>query len=272
MKKNAIIDIIENDLREMQTLLSSFKDSERIPKDFIGLLEQKHAGIGREIALLNYWASENITQEKEVTLTAEVRPTPTTDEPEEPKPQGPRPRQPRVIKITNVSNPKPTIRRAAPATAEPTKPVEVKPEPQPERPTPVATPQPEPPTPVAPVQPEPVEVKPEPQPEPKTERSEPQQTVQPQPAHKTHAPSAAEITTYGTPVDDIKKAIGFNDRFLYQREIFGGNSMKYDAAIEAINASADYAAAHDYLVREFHLDESQQVVDSFLKAVHRRFL
>ena len=239
MKKNAIIDIIENDLREMQTLLSSFKDSERIPKDFIGLLEQKHAGIGREIALLNYWASENITQEKEVTLTAEVRPTPTTDEPEEPKPQGPRPRQPRVIKITNVSNPKPTIRRAAPATAEPTKPVEVKPEPQPE---------------------------------PKTERSEPQQTVQPQPAHKTHAPSAAEITTYGTPVDDIKKAIGFNDRFLYQREIFGGNSMKYDAAIEAINASADYAAAHDYLVREFHLDESQQVVDSFLKAVHRRFL
>ena len=89
-----------------------------------------------------------------------------------------------------------------------------------------------------------------------------------------HHPKACamDIANYGTPVDDLIKAIGINDRFLYQRELFKGNKLAFDAAVETVNAATSYNQAYQYLRQSFGWDETDPTVEAFLKAVHRRFL
>lgn len=55
MKKNAIIDIINNDIADIQLLISTFRNAENIPEAFIKMLEQKLAALGQEIELLKLW-------------------------------------------------------------------------------------------------------------------------------------------------------------------------------------------------------------------------
>lgn len=86
MKKNAIIDILINDLKEMQLLLSTFKDHSQIDPSFLELLRVKHTNVLREIDLLGHWTSaavdtpaphsdpsdEGTTQLDEYTSTVEI--------------------------------------------------------------------------------------------------------------------------------------------------------------------------------------------------------
>jgi len=58
MKKDSIIDIISNDLKEMQLLLDNFRGDEPIPTAFIDLLSAKHNNIGKEVELLAFWSEE----------------------------------------------------------------------------------------------------------------------------------------------------------------------------------------------------------------------
>ena len=87
----------------------------------------------------------------------------------------------------------------------------------------------------------------------------------------THA-SALDITTYGKPVDDFNKAIGINDSYLFLRELFGGNKMAFQAAIETDNAAGSFDKAQQYFRSTYHWDETSPIVEAFYKAVHRRFL
>ncbi|MEE1347390.1 MAG: hypothetical protein U0K36_05860, partial [Bacteroidales bacterium] len=84
--------------------------------------------------------------------------------------------------------------------------------------------------------------------------------------------SAADIANYGTPVKDVTKAIGINDKFLYIRELFGGNKLTFDSAVATINAASSYQQAYQYLKQTYGWDETDPTVEAFLKAVHRRFL
>ena len=52
MKKAALIDIIINDLQEVQSLISSFKDQDIISPNFMKLTRRKLASIEEEISLL----------------------------------------------------------------------------------------------------------------------------------------------------------------------------------------------------------------------------
>ncbi len=58
MKKNAIIDIISGDIADIQLLISTFKDAERIPSAFVDALKTKYEGLGQEIALLDFWRDD----------------------------------------------------------------------------------------------------------------------------------------------------------------------------------------------------------------------
>ena len=135
--------------------------------------------------------------------------------------------------------------------------------------TPAAEPEPA-------TQPEPV-AEPEPQPEQVVEQPAPESVVeqpQPEPAAeqpKPEAPRAPQQTSlFGTPVTDIRQAVSIGDRFLFQRELFGGNAEKLQQTLTELNNlhSLDEAVA---LVDKFGWDKQSPTYELFLNVLRRRF-
>lgn len=243
MRKETIIEIILSTMEEMRKLTETFADKENIPQPFIDLLMTKYSTLGKEIQLLEFWKEEAAGEEsvvKEPVAEIEVSPEP----------------QPVVEPIAEVKE-------------------EIKPEPKAETPVVVKS------EPVVEVKPEPVAV------EVTKTTAEPVKVVMPKKevdpvvpvapskpvvsAKTAKAVSSKDTIEYGTPVADIRKAVGINDRFLFQRELFGGDGNKLNETLDAINACASYEEAHEML-KVFGWDETDANVEGFLKAVHRRFL
>lgn len=142
---------------------------------------------------------------------------------------------------------------------------------------PVAEPEPAPqPEPVAEPEPQPVVEQPapepvveQPQPEPAAEQPKVEQPVAEQP--KPEAPRAPQQTSlFGTPVTDIRQAVSIGDRFLFQRELFGGNAEKLQQTLTELNNlhSLDEAVA---LVDKFGWDKQSPTYELFLNVLRRRF-
>lgn len=344
--------MLQADLREMLTLVETFREPDSIAKDFIDLLIQKHDGVGREVRLLNYWATENLIRENQaIELSADVRvgshsSVPSSNatsatEDKKPKPQQPQPQMahqmhaevaPRLKSSNESAKESPTESQLPPSKAPKVAP-QVAPEsatkaPRAEVPDYFASELDDMPDlveslaasfaasfgavkngtqevqePAAAKQTEVTaapqvslsaqsEVSAEPsvqeihsapaasaaQEVPMTQESPsvadtpatpvPPAATQPQ---VTHA-SAVDITTYGKPVDDFNKAIGINDSYLFLRELFSGNKMAFQAAIETVNAAGSFDKAQQYFRSTYHWDETSPIVEAFYKAVHRRFL
>jgi len=73
------------------------------------------------------------------------------------------------------------------------------------------------------------------------------------------------------PIDDIKKAIGLNDKFLFIKELFHSNSDLYNEAIEVINQAGNYIEALNYLKANYDWDYQSEEVTNFLDIVKRKF-
>ena len=133
--------------------------------------------------------------------------------------------------------------------------------------TPAAEPEPAPqPEPVA--EPEPQPVVEQPAPEPVVEQPQPEPVAE-QP--KPEAPRAPQQTSlFGTPVTDIRQAVSIGDRFLFQRELFGGNAEKLQQTLTELNNlhSLDEAVA---LVDKFGWDKQSPTYELFLNVLRRRF-
>ena len=251
MKKNAIIDIIE-----MQLLLQTFRDAESIPTSFIDLLKQKHAGVERELSLLGFWTDEAVKKtDDRPELTADIKAKPAVEA-----------EQPPVVEVGNA------------VQVEVSKPSQVPVRPQSQKPQEVTMPKPVVvDAPAAhkknvddrPMQQAPTVGSPDVR-HANAPRPMPRQSEAERPQFRQR--NAADIANYGTPVNDVRKAFGINDRFLFQRELFGGDNGAMEAAIEGINASRSFDDAHSYLLRTFGWDEAEPTTDAFMKAVHRRFL
>lgn len=271
MKKDAIIDLLENDLKEMHTLVETFREPDRIASAFLELLQQKHDSLAKEIKLLDYWATENMTQPSGATLTGRTGPHVTKQGAAKEAEQAP---------ATN----------AAPARSD-TKPSDTQAgtddyfasemddiqdlsglladiaRPQSQAAQPASR---QDGAPLAPAQKQ------------ESEQAKPAQASDATPSESTQkkekeepqsqAQKAADIANYGTPVDDINKAMGINDRFLFLRELFKGNKMAFDTAVETVNMASSYTQAYSYLRQTFGWDETDPTAEAFLKAVHRRFL
>ena len=142
-------------------------------------------------------------------------------------------------------------------------------EPAPE-PKPVVEPQPEipatpeiPETPITPVTPEP-QPEPAPQPVPEPEPA-------PAPAPQPEAPRAPQQTSlFGVAVTDIRQAVSIGDRFLFQRELFGGNAEKLQQTLTELNAlhSFDEAVA---FIEHFGWDRQSPTYELFTNVLRRRF-
>lgn len=82
-------------------------------------------------------------------------------------------------------------------------------------------------------------------------------------------------TLKDTPVKDLKKAIGINDRFKFLNELFRGDDAMYERSIKTINSYAIYPEAEYWIRRELKLklgwDDKNETVRQFDQLVRRRF-
>ena len=78
-----------------------------------------------------------------------------------------------------------------------------------------------------------------------------------------------------TPIKDLKKAIGINERYMYINELFNGEEVAFDRSIKTINAFGAYGEADLWIRRElihtYGWDDKSAVVKQFYQLVRRRF-
>ncbi|HVZ25891.1 MAG TPA: hypothetical protein VG842_07555 [Sediminibacterium sp.] len=78
-----------------------------------------------------------------------------------------------------------------------------------------------------------------------------------------------------SPIRDLKKAIGINDRFLFLHELFRGDESIYERSIRTINGFSIYPEAEYWIQRELKVKlswpDNSETVKLFDQLVRRRF-
>jgi len=74
------------------------------------------------------------------------------------------------------------------------------------------------------------------------------------------------------PIVDLYKAIGINDKFLFIKELFDGDSARYSETINHLNAIADLNDAIIYLQDNFQWTEDNEHAAKFIDLVRRKFI
>ncbi len=78
-----------------------------------------------------------------------------------------------------------------------------------------------------------------------------------------------------SPVKDLKKAIGINDRYLYINELFNGNESMFERTLKTLNSFSILPEAEFWIQRELKLKlgwkEENPLVQQFIQLVKRRF-
>lgn len=72
-------------------------------------------------------------------------------------------------------------------------------------------------------------------------------------------------------VTDIKKAISLGDRFLFQRELFGGNGELMAKTIAELNKLDSIDEAEAYIVKHFIWDKESSTYELFYNILKRRW-
>jgi hypothetical protein len=79
-----------------------------------------------------------------------------------------------------------------------------------------------------------------------------------------------------TPIKDLRKGIGINDRFVFISELFRGDEPMYERSIKTINSFNIYQEAEYWMNRELMIklgwDDTRETVKHFYQLVKRRFL
>ena len=78
-----------------------------------------------------------------------------------------------------------------------------------------------------------------------------------------------------TPIRDLKKAIGINDRFVYINDLFRGDESMYERSIKTINSFSILPEAEYWIQRELKTKlgwvEGNEIAKQFIQLVKRRF-
>lgn len=72
-------------------------------------------------------------------------------------------------------------------------------------------------------------------------------------------------------IDDINRAIGINDRFLFIKELFNGDKDLFSRTICALNSSSCLDDALMYIHKNFKWNNEDAAVKQLLLLLHRRF-
>jgi hypothetical protein len=78
-----------------------------------------------------------------------------------------------------------------------------------------------------------------------------------------------------SPIKDLRKAIGINDRFTFLKELFRGDDAMYERSIKTINNFTIFPEAEYWIARELKhklgWDDNNVTVKHFYQLVRRRF-
>ncbi|MFL5740566.1 MAG: hypothetical protein ACJ75B_10145 [Flavisolibacter sp.] len=78
-----------------------------------------------------------------------------------------------------------------------------------------------------------------------------------------------------TPIRDLRKGIGINDRFTFVNELFRGDDAMYERSIKTINGFHIFSEAEYWINRELKFklgwNDSKETVQLFYQLVRRRF-
>lgn len=79
----------------------------------------------------------------------------------------------------------------------------------------------------------------------------------------------------GMGVNDLKNAIGINDKFQFIQELFRGDKTMYERSVKTINESTSLQEAVYWIERELKIklgwNENDQLVKHFYSLVRKRF-
>jgi hypothetical protein len=93
-------------------------------------------------------------------------------------------------------------------------------------------------------------------------------------ALKTQRTELAEVLTE-SPIRDLKKGIGINDRYVFVSELFRGDEAMYERSIKTINGFRILAEAEYWIERELKVklawDDDKTTTQHFYQLVKRRF-
>lgn len=74
------------------------------------------------------------------------------------------------------------------------------------------------------------------------------------------------------PIKDLNKAIGINDKFLFTRELFGGDSQRFQDTIHDLNSMNTIEEALIYVGDNFDWQANDQTVIKLIELLQRRFI
>ena len=72
------------------------------------------------------------------------------------------------------------------------------------------------------------------------------------------------------PLSSIISGIGLNDKFLYTRELFKGDSELYNNVVKYLDTAESLEEALIFIQRNFDWDEKSETVQKFVGLVHRK--
>ena len=186
--------------------------------------------------------------------------------------------------IRQTVAPKPTVVEAPPPVVERPKPTPPPPPPVYEQPKYVPPVVVEKPRVEAPPPPPPVVERPKPTPPPTPEPVRYQAPSVPsnvsgdiQALFEESAGNELSDRLANTPINDLTKAFGLNDRLLMQNELFANNKAVFDEILKDLNNTSSFDSAQGYLVdfaKRYNWTanpERQRHAKAFIKLVRRRF-
>lgn len=78
-----------------------------------------------------------------------------------------------------------------------------------------------------------------------------------------------------TPIKDLRKAIGINDRYLFINELFNGDEAMFERSVKTLNQFSILPEAEFWMQRELRIKlgwrEDNTLVQQFVQLVRRRF-
>lgn len=262
MEKEALIDIILNDIKDLQSLIGTFKGKKAINKAFINLSHTKLKNIGEEINLLESFDASNNNEEiqNESSLSSVASPSITTNDSNdiansslrfvsgetasEEKTHQEQPKKEIVAekKLKTISEESNSTKKEVPTISSDTPSKQIK----------------------------------------KTEAPLDKSSVLGEKIKKESTSvnehiadkkdNTKMVSQYGKPVSDVRKAIGLNDRFYFQRELFNGNAEAFNNTLDQINQIDSYELALQFVKSNYNWDEDNEVAESFYKSIKRRFI
>ena len=74
------------------------------------------------------------------------------------------------------------------------------------------------------------------------------------------------------PISNIADAIGVNDKFTFVKELFDGDTEKYNNTIDILNKVVNFNDAYNYLMGNFSWDMDSPLVQKILNLIRRKLI